>query len=266
MSKQKAKVPREEMLNIELVDRPERVTRFDIPEEEIEELAASIKERGLLQAIRVNEKNGRFEIVFGDRRYLAHIKLGLKKIRAMIGEYSAREIAVDRATENNQRANLSPIEQASEYANLRDEHKMSFNEIGQMLGQSGGVIKRRVALLSFAENIQRALHSKKILIGVAEELARCPDAAHRDYLLEMCVEHGVTVAVVREWINEFIAAERRKGADIEGGGGELVVYGHDPIYKACELCKEPVDIQKMRSLYTCPSCLDAILKIVRGEA
>ena len=265
MSKKKAEASAERELDINLVDRPERVSRFEIPDEEISDLAASIKERGLLQAIRVSEKGGRFEVVFGDRRYLAHKKLGLQTIRAVVKAYNPLDIAIDRATENNQRNNLSPIEEASEYANLHDNHNMSWNEIGKMLGRTGGIIKRRVLLLGYDEGIQRALHHRKIMIGVAEELARCPDDTHREYLLEMCVEHGVTVIVVRQWVNDFLSALRRERVDIGGGGEEMTVYSSNPIFRACELCKEPVDIQKMQHIEACPACRDTIVKLVKGE-
>jgi len=253
----------EKIISLDLIDRPRRVSRFDILETEIDELAESIKERGLLQAITVAERDGRFEIVFGDRRYLAHKKLGLEEIRAVVREYSDQDIAIDRATENGQRADLSPLEAAAEYANLHEAHGMSFDQIGKMLGKSGGVIKRLVMVLSMDERIQKALHEKKISMGVAEELHRCPDLAHALYLLEMCVEHGVTVAVARGWVNDYVSQVRRRQSDVAGGGGDYPVYETQPLFRACALCKGPVDIMKMKHLETCPECFDAILKIVR---
>jgi len=253
----------EKELPMELIDRPRRVSRFDILETEIDELAESIRERGLLQAITVAERDGRFEVVFGDRRYLAHKKLGLEKIRAVVREYSDKDIAIDRATENGQRANLSPLEEASEYSNLHEAHGMSYEQIGRPLGKSGGVIKRLIMLLSMDERIQKALHEKKISMGVAEELHRCPDLAHSLYLLEMCVEHGVTVAVARGWVNDYVSQARRRATDVGGGGGDYPVYETQPIFRACALCKGPVDLMKLKHLETCPECFDAILKIVR---
>lgn len=260
MSKEKVELEVEQMLKMELIDRPKRVSRFDIPDEEIEELARSIKERGLLQSIRVSEKDGRYEIVFGDRRYLAHEKLGLTEIRAVIKEYNARDVALDRVTENSQRKNLSPIEEASEYVNLVEAHNMEYEEIGKMLGITGGVVKRRVLLLSCSEDIQRALHNGKICIGVAEELMRCPDGTHKEYLLEMCVEHGVTVALARKWVNDRLDEIRREESDVERGGGSLGAPGTNPTYVACQLCKEPMEISSAQTIRPCPTCFLTIVE------
>ena len=253
----------EKELPMELIDRPRRVSRFDILESELDELVESIRERGLLQAITVAERDGRFEVVFGDRRYLAHKKLGLEKIRCVVREYSDADIAIDRATENGQRADLSPLEEAAEYVNLHETHGMSWDQIGKMLGKSGGLVLRRTRVLSMDQRIQKALHEKKISIGVAEELHRCPDLTHSLYLLEMCVEHGVTVAVARGWVNDYISQARRQASDVAGGGGDYPVYESQPIFRACALCKGPVDLMKLKHLETCPECFDAILKIVR---
>jgi len=252
----------ERIISLDLIDRPRRVSRFDILESDIDELAQSISERGLLQAITVAERSGRFEVVFGDRRYLAHKKLGLEKIRCVVREYSDMDIAIDRATENGQRADLSPLEAAAEYANLHEAHNLSWEQIGKPLGKSGGVIKRLAMLLGMDERIQKALHEKKISMGVAEELHRCPDLAHSLYLLEMCVEHGVTVAVARGWVNDYNAQARRRISDVGGGGGDYQVYETQPIFRACALCKGPVDLMKLKHLETCPECFEAILKIV----
>jgi len=252
-------------IDLAQIDRPARISRFDIPEMEIAELAESIKERGLLQAITVCEKDGRFEVVFGDRRYLAHKKLGLERIRCRVRQYTAEDIAIDRATENGQRANLSPVEQASEYQNLHVMHNMSWDKIGKMLGISGGVVLRRARVLKMHERIQDALHKKQISIGVGEELHRCPDHTRMIYLLEMCIDHGVTTAVVRGWVNDVVSDVRRAASGNVPGGEDPGVYQSEIIFKGCALCHEPVDIMKMRQLAACPSCYSAILKVIRGE-
>jgi len=263
MTKEKRPAGYEREIPIELIDRPKRVSRFDIPDDEIDELAESIRERGLLQAITVAERDGRFEVVFGDRRFLACKKLGFASIRGAVRKYSELDIAIDRATENGQRANLSPLEEAAEYVNIHETHGLTWEQIGKMLGKSGGLIVRRVRVLKMHDKIQKAIHEKKISLGVAEELHRCPDQTHALYLLEMCVDHGVTVAVVRDWVNDFVSAVRRGASDVEGGGGEFSVYEGQPIFRACALCRGPVDLMKIKHLETCPECFEAILKIVR---
>ena len=73
-----------ESIRLDLIDRPRDPDRIEIGKLEVSELAASIKERGLLQPITVAERNGRYEIVYGDRRFLAHQELGLDEIVCVV--------------------------------------------------------------------------------------------------------------------------------------------------------------------------------------
>ncbi|GAI89218.1 unnamed protein product, partial [marine sediment metagenome] len=104
-----------ESIRLDLIDRPRDPDRIEIGRVEVSELAASIKERGLLQPITVAERNGRYEIVYGDRRFLAYQELGLDEIACVVRKYDEGEIAVDRAVENLQRVNLTVLEEARSF-------------------------------------------------------------------------------------------------------------------------------------------------------
>lgn len=250
---------------LELIDRPAVSDRLEITEEEIDEMAESIKQRTQLSAIQVNEGNGRFEIVFGDRRFLAIKKLGWPTIKAVVRKYSKEDVIIDRATENLGRKNLSVIEEARSCLRLHDAAGLSWDQIGKRVGVSGGVIKRRVALLKMEDRIIDAVHKGQIGYGIAEELGRCADDAHRRYLLDLAIEHGVTVAIMRGWVNEWIQAQSRSTVDIGGTGGVRFPGTSEAIYRACQLCRGPVDINKMVRIECCEECGQAIMKIVRGE-
>ena len=82
----KSKADRIQLIDTKMIDRPAKIARETIDPEHVRELAESIRESGLQQPIKVRPVNGRYEIVFGDRRYLAHKLLELKKIKAIIPE------------------------------------------------------------------------------------------------------------------------------------------------------------------------------------
>jgi ParB family chromosome partitioning protein len=249
---------------MDLIRRPEVPDRASISDEEINELAESIRERGLLVPIQVNRRDSGYEIVFGDRRYLACKKLGLKRIRCIVKDYDQKEMIIDRAIENVARRNLSDIEEARAFIRLHDVGGLSWEEIGRRVGYTGGSVKRKTALLTMDMSIQESIHEKKISVGVAEAIMRCPDVAHREYLLSLAIEHGVTVTVMRMWVDDFLSSLRKSEGDVSEGGGPRFPGVAEPVFRACQLCRGPVEIGKMMRIECCEECGRAIIDVIKS--
>lgn len=246
------------------IDEPAGIVRLEINQDEVEALAASIREVGLLIPIGVRARGKRFEIVDGHRRYLAHKVLKLSFIACMVREGDDLQCAIARATENLGRVDLSPIEEAAIYADLRDNFKLSDEQIGKRMGRSPGVVKRRLDLLKMPAQLQKAIHRKEITYGVAEELVRLRDSGKIDYYLGYAVDHGITVAVARQWVNDELKRQRYEGRDVGGGGGALSPLDDKPIYVSCDICHDPVELGKDRVFRACPGCVSTILQALQG--
>jgi len=248
---------------LDKIDRPAEGTRLEIAPEEIAELAQSIEEVGLLQPILVTGRDARFEIIAGERRYLAHEKLGRKKIEAKVVEANDAEVAIDRATENLQRRDLSPFEEGMVYAGLRDKMGLTTAQISQKMGKSSGRVERRLDVLRMPEPFQKALHFGQVSLGVAEALWSCPDQGKRMYFLEMAIEHGITVAVARMWVDDFNKSLRSSDREIGEGVSPGVTFDTTPIYRACDLCTGPVEYKDLVELRVCPGCGEAIREAIK---
>jgi ParB/RepB/Spo0J family partition protein len=248
-----------------LIAAPETPDRLEIDPDEINRLAGSIKELGQLTPIEV-VKNGEFyEIVFGHRRYLAHKVLGKKTIIAIVKVLEPEDIKKRRATENLGRVNLSAVEEGAVYLDLRNEYHMTKNQIAEFTGKSASRVKRCQDIHKMPMKMQRAIHKKSISIGVGESLMGCQDKAHQDYLLDMSIEHGVTVAVVRQWVDDWRKEQRTPSRDIDPGGGDSHLMETPPSYMACNTCSGPTDITKVKYLQICPSCHETILNAMREK-
>lgn len=247
-----------------LIDRPDVPDRLSINPDDIKELADSIGQVGLLQPIILTSRDGRFEIVAGDRRYLACVSLGWNKIPAMIQELDAESVSIARATENLQRADLTVIEEARIYQRLHVDHKMTWDQIAKRTGKTAGIVKRRCDLLKMPEILIKALHEKKIGYAVAEELERLKDLAKIEYYLTFCVEHGATQSVVRGWVDEAKAVLRQKESGADGGGWVEGVPEARPVFTSCDCCHGPVDVMKVQGMRVCPECKAIILQNMRG--
>jgi ParB family chromosome partitioning protein len=196
--------------------------------------------------------------VAGDCRYQAFLSLGRSEIPAFVCELNAENISVARATENLQRSDLSIIEEAKIYKRLHEDHNMSWEAIGKRTGKGPGVVKRRADLMKLPEILINALHEKKILYGAAEELAALKDVNRIQYFLGYAIDHGATVAVIRDWVREELALIRQHAGDVGGGDWGSVVPEIKPIYVSCDICAGPMEISKVVYKRICADCDNTI--------
>lgn len=250
------------LVSMNMIDRPKEGVRMEIDPESVTELANSIHEQGLLQPILIRKTGSRFEIVAGDRRFLAHQQLARKDIRATIVEMSDLECALARATENLTRADLTPLEEAAIYKDLYESRDMTPEQIGKRMGKSPGTIIRRMTILQMSPCLQKAVHDKKISVSAAEELAMIKDIASLEYYLECAVEHGATQAVCRTWAKDWKDGQRRKDSGAGEGGLPQAPFESKPTYVTCDTCLGAMELGKEVVLRVCPGCAKSIKEAV----
>ena len=249
---------------LDLIDEPKGIIRLEIDRGQIQSLAENIQSVGLLQPIIVRSDGQRFEIVFGHRRYLAHKVLKARTIACIVRSLSDMECAIMRGTENIQRVDLSPIEEAAIYSDLCDNHGLSYDDIGKRMSKSAGVVKRRLDLLKMPPQLQQAVHRKEISYGVAEELWAIGDIGGIDYYLAFAIEHGVTVAVARSWKKQWKDQKRRDAADIVKGERVVSPLEPRPVYISCDLCLGPLELGSETTFRICEKCNKVVLRSVKG--
>lgn len=240
------------------IDEPSVIDRMEIDPEKVAELSDSISEVGLLQPVLLRPVGDRYEIVAGHRRFLACQRLGLPKIDAVVKEMDDREAAIIRASENLARENLTPLEEATIFSNLRLKHGMKLEQIAKKFGYKAGTIKRRLELTKMPPQLQKAVHEKRISVSVAEELWPVSDITHLDYLLSYAVDGGCTREVARQWCKDWKDAERRKKSAGDEGGQVFSPSEPRPVYVTCDLCVGPMEVGKETVLRICQDCLKII--------
>jgi len=246
-------------IKMELIDRPTDVARLTIDPESVRELADSIKAEGLHQPIILRPRAGRYEIVAGDRRFLAHQILGREFIPALIREMDDQTCELTRATENLQRENLTPIEEAKEYERLYEKHGMPIKDIARRLGRSISTIKGRLDLLLLPEEYQKELQTGRLSVGVATELAAINDEVMRNYYLDYAVRGGCTIRTAKDWVDHWKLT--RGTVEYENQSGELVTVPIEsvPTYFTCRCCHGACDVKDSIVLSVCPKCARLIM-------
>lgn len=257
---------REKQVKISMIDEPDGIIRMEIDQEEISGLAESIKSIGQLQAILIRPTGERFEIVFGHRRFLACQKIGFVTIRAMVKDLDDITTALMRATENVERKDISPIEEAAVYENLYKQLGLTVDQIAERMGKSAGLIKRRLDLLRMPACLQKAVHKKEIGYSVAEELWSLGELSDIQYYLGFAVDHGATVGVVRGWVRDKKDERRREKSDVGERGGGLSPMETRPYYVACDTCLNAMEIGTETLIRICKTCEKVIREAMKNES
>ncbi|MBQ8568050.1 MAG: ParB/RepB/Spo0J family partition protein [Oscillospiraceae bacterium] len=175
--------------------------RFD--EAEIQNLADSIREHGLIQPITVRSiTDGRYQIVAGERRWRACKMAGVSEIPIIVKELSDEETAKIALIENVQREDLNPIEEATAYKQLMEQYGATQEEIARLVGKSRSVIANAVRLLNLPEKVQDMLRTNSISVGHAKALAAINDEEFMIEVAKRAAEGLLTVRAI-----EKIAAE-----------------------------------------------------------
>jgi ParB family transcriptional regulator, chromosome partitioning protein len=193
---------------------------------ELEELAASLRERGIIQPIVVRPLRGAsdgYEIIAGERRWRAAQRAALHEVPVVIIEATDAEALQLAIVENVQRADLNPLEEAEGYRALMEEHGNSQEEIAKIVGKSRSYISNTLRLLRLSEAVKVFIQSGKLSAGHARMLIGAPNA---DELAQEIIARELNVRQV-----EAMARERahKRGKKNRNGGKTLAAKTVDTL-------------------------------------
>lgn len=170
-------VPKEITVKITMIEPNREQPRKDFNEEQLQELADSIKQYGILQPLLVQKRENYYELIAGERRWRAAKLAGLKEVPVVIREYTKQESMEIALIENVQRADLNPIEEAKAYQRLMQEFGLRQEDIAQRVSKNRATITNSMRLLKLAEEVQQMLSEDRITGGHARALLAIEDSA-----------------------------------------------------------------------------------------
>lgn len=184
---------------IEFVKPNPRNPRRNFADAELDELAASIRERGIIQPILVRAVRGamdQYEIVAGERRWRAAQRAGLHDVPVLLLEISDREALELAIIENVQRTDLNALEEAGGYQSLMDEFNYSQDDVSKIVGKSRSHVANTLRLLKLSEPVKVYINSGQLSAGHARLLVGQPNA---EEFAEEIVSRGLNVRQVEAW-------------------------------------------------------------------
>ena len=205
-------------LPIEAVERNPDQPRKHFEEARLEELAASIREHGIIEPILVRQEGGSYRILAGERRWRAAQRAGLQEIPAVLREASDREAFELALVENLQRQDLNAIEEAEAYEILVTDHSLTQEEIAKRVGKERSSVANALRLLKLPETVRDAVRDGQLDMGHARALLGLEGEETIRKAAERAIREGLSVrateALVRSLTNKAKKPARgAKGAE-----------------------------------------------------
>ena len=192
------------MVKISLVEPNREQPRKHFDEDGLLELAESIKQYGILQPLLVQEKNGYYEIIAGERRWRAAKLAGLTEIPVIVKEFSEQELVEISLIENIQREDLNPVEEAMAYKRLIDEFHLKQDEIAERVGKSRTAVTNAMRLLKLSEKVQQMLIDEMITAGHARAILSIADKEKQESIAMKVFDEKLSVRVTEALVKRML--------------------------------------------------------------
>ena len=234
LTKVKRSLPAEEeetkgslMVKISLIEPNRDQPRKDFNEEELQELAESIKNYGVLQPLLVQKKGTSYELIAGERRWRAAKLAGLKEVPVVLREYSKQQAMEIALIENVQRADLNPIEKAQAYQQLVKEFHLTQEEIAARVSKNRATITNAMRLLKLDEEIQNLLIKGAISSGHARAILSLEDKQLQKKAAKEVLDRRLSVRETEKLVKRLARASVEKNERTEKKDDALALIFQD---------------------------------------
>ena len=200
----------ETMVKLTAVEPNRDQPRKNFDEDALLELAESIKQFGLLQPILVQERDGYYEIIAGERRWRAAKIAGLKEVPVIIKNLTDQEIVEISLIENIQREDLNPIEEALAYKRLLEEFQLKQDEVAERVSKSRTAVTNSMRLLKLCDGVQQMIIDDMLSTGHARALIPIEDQELQLQLAQRIFDEKLSVREVEKLVKSLLKPEHEK--------------------------------------------------------
>lgn len=184
--------------------------RCNFDEEKLQELAASIKEFGIVQPVVVRKKGRSYELVAGERRLRAAGLAGLTKVPAIVKDYDDAKMMEIALIENIQRHDLNPIEEAQGLRRLMQEFKLTQEQTAEKVGRSRSAVTNILRLLNLPEQVQKQIINGVLTMGQAKQLLGLPKPEQMCEVAEAIIANGWSSRMTEEVVRKLKEGKKLK--------------------------------------------------------
>ncbi|MBX3242930.1 MAG: ParB/RepB/Spo0J family partition protein [Acidobacteria bacterium] len=214
-------------VDIDLIEPNPEQPRTRFVDKALDELATSITANGVVQPIVVREKEGRFQIIAGERRWRASQRAGLRRVPVVVRDVSDDKLLEIALIENIQRQELNPVEEANAYRKLIDNIGLTQEQVAERVGKERTLITTLLRLLKLPDDIQALIEEKKLTAGHGRALLMCTDPSVQRKVAQEIIDGSMSVREAERAVKK--AMKSPQIAD-----NKRVIKTVDPNMKAAE--------------------------------
>ena len=184
--------------------------RKDFPKEQMNELVASIKEKGIIQPVIIRRSESGFDLIAGERRLRAARILGFEAVPCVVRDATDEDAYEISMIENLQRQDLNPIEEAHGYKQLMGSYGLTQEDVARKVGKDRATVANSLRLLNLPDEIKKALAHKIISVGHAKAILSCAERSGKMELFRTILKKGLSVREAEGLSSKERAAPGRK--------------------------------------------------------
>lgn len=204
-------------VDVQLLDASRQQPRRRFEEAGLDELSASIKESGVLQPILVSREGDRYRIIAGERRLRAAKRAGLTRVPVLVKEaVQDRDRLLLALVENVQRRDLTPLEEAEAFQQLKDQFGLTQEDVATRVGKDRATVANALRLLKLPASVREAVDDGRLTAGHARPLLSLASAADQEALAKEAIARAYTVRRVEERAAELAGQRKKKRAEKKG--------------------------------------------------
>jgi len=242
----------------------EHEQRFDDEDDEISGIAGSIQRIGLLDPLCVADVGDGYKLIAGHRRLEACKRIGMESVQCVIkagNEATRREITF---AENFFRKDLTPIELAAAIANEVKEERMTIDQLAAGFRKTKDWVLRQIAVVGWPEDVLEGIHTGKLSIAAASNLACITEDFYRKSLVSQAVENGATARTTSAWLQAWRSMmPLTEAVEVEPEPGAEPMQPMVP-QAPCIVCHDVFRTDQLSHIPVCARCIKVIIESRQG--
>lgn len=237
------------------IDEPTEALRSRFDQDQLADLAESIRTNGLIQPIVVKSKGDRFEVVAGHRRLQAHRLLKLSEIEAIVKDYTDEQAESAKLHENLFREDINAVDEAVFLAKYIERTKCGLEELSRMLNRSSVWVRQRLEILEYPDYLIKEVAEGRIKITVAQQLSKIENELIKQDYTRFAALQGINVLTAKKWVEQSKAGTLPANP-VELPPGENIYHAESAAIKTkCMICQQMDELARQESFFAHADCV-----------
>jgi ParB family chromosome partitioning protein len=254
-----------QQISIDLIDEPKQAIRTIVVQEKLDQLVDSIKRLGILQPLKLKKAGERYEIIFGNRRYLAAKSAGLTSVPAIVADGQHSADPAEMVHENIVREDLNPVDLGQWLKQIKETEGLTYEELGAQFGYSRNWAEQYVALTRCDAEIQAAVEAGHIDMISGRRLQTIKDRSQRMELLSFAVRSGASQNTIAGWVAKAQIEQGSRPAPAPPKGGYVPDERSPELTFTCEWCNNTKRGDEIINVRLCGECHTGFIAAVKYE-